>query len=377
MTNEKYLTSIQELENRCSVKTTSEVLGDYEKTYVVSRANLKKLLPEIPETRHEQICRDNYYFKILSSIHAEYVDILKDVKYDGDLNFLKDINNKPRIFCTFHMGSYRLMNLVLAYHNINFALVISKKTLGEQKESYMQSYRDQKNKYGTTGSFEFIEAENPTSIISMIRMLKSGKSLLFYIDGNTGVGGVGKTDENMLSINFLNNPFFARKGISFLSHKCNVSIINCFTIVNDKKSDVTSVFNTPIVPDRTQDVSEYSLVTTQKIYDEFSEILRKYPEQWEGWMYVNRYLDIDSFTDKEPGFAVHHSIEYTFNEERYKPFTFKLEKYLFDFVTYNTYPVSAELIDILISNHTFKLDDQILNEDTYSFLINKKILKPV
>lgn len=375
MNKVEYLTAIQDLEERCNAENSSEVLGDYEKTYVVSCANIKKLLPAIPEEQHERICRDNYYYKQLASLHSRYVDLLRDVKMAGDLEFLND-KDTPRIYCTFHMGSYRIMNLILAYKNIDFVLVISKETLKDQKETYLKSYNEQKKMYGTTGSFEFIEAESPTSIISMVKALKNGKSLVFYIDGNTGVGGVGRTDDKMLPIDFFGNTLFARKGIAYLSYKCDVPIINCFSIMNDKREDVTAIFNPPIVPDKTKATDEYTVETTQRIYDEFSEILMKHVEQWEGWMYVNRYLDTASFVDAESDYPFNSAIEYKYNQERYKSFAFNGERFLFDTTTYQTYPVVEDLMRVLDKDAKYKVDDNVLPQEVYGFLVKKKILKP-
>lgn len=380
MNSIKYKEEIDLLKKQVNVELTSDVVGDYEKILVLSSANFSKVMPDIPTDRYENMCRDNFFYKRLSGIQLQYLKIIEDTKFAGNLDFTKD-NSIPRIFCTFHMGSYRLINLALIKYNIDFVLVISKETLREQKEIYLKAYEDMKKLTGNNSSFEFIEAENPSSMVSMVKALKSGKSLLFYIDGNTGVGGVGKTDDKMIPVKLHNATIYTRKGISYLSHKFNIPIINCFTYIEDNNNidKVTIQFNDPIYPkDGAEDIQEFSMVTTQRIYDEFSEVLTKHPAQWEGWMYLHRYMDLSVFNDLDKDISKELNLTDTFvyNKERFSSFTQGKQLYLFDKVTYNTYPINQEFKDILLNSSSFSSGDKTISDDIFCFLVNKKILTP-
>jgi Lauroyl/myristoyl acyltransferase len=373
----EYYEQLEELELRSNVEFTPSTLGDYEKTFVLTSANLSKLMPDIPKKEYVKFCRFNYFYKCLATIQVQYTKIIEDARLTGNLDFTQ--SKTPRIFCTFHMGSYRLINLLLYWHGIDFVLVLSKETLKEQKEQYLKAYDDIRKLRGMNSTFEFIEAENPSSMLSMVRALKKGKSLLFYIDGNTGVGGIGKTDDKMLPIKFLATTIYARKGIAFLSHKCNVPIINCFSYIKEHRDIVTMQFNDPINPaDGDKDINSFCMNTTQKIYDEFAEVLKLYPEQWEGWIYINRYMDLNMYQDTEEAVTNFGSDKkFAYNHERFNTFTHTDQQYLFDNLTYNTYPITQEFVDMLNGKQLFTLDDPDIPEDIFHFLVNKKILFPL
>ncbi|MDU1904571.1 MAG: hypothetical protein E6772_07285 [Dysgonomonas sp.] len=376
----EYQREIEMLRKQISVDLTPSNVGDYEKVLVLSSANFAKVMPDIPEEDYENLCRYNYFYKRLSGIQLQNLEIAQNAKITGNLDFTKG-NSIPRIFCTFHMGSYRLMNLILAKYNINFTLVVSKATLKEQKETYLKAYEDLKKLTGITSSFDFIEAENPSSVLSMLRALKSGKSLMFYIDGNTGVGGIGKTDETMLPVKLFDSIIYTRKGISFLAHKANVPIINCFSYIENSENidNVTIQFNDPIFPEHgNKDIHEFCQLTTQRIYDEFSEILRKYPAQWEGWMYIHRYMELSACNDLNKNISAELDLNQSFiyNKRRLNSFSQGDQKYLFDKITYNTYPINEELIDLLQNTPNFCKDNHNIPQDIFHFLINKKILVP-
>lgn len=374
----QYQEEIELLRKQVSVDLTSEVVGDYEKILVLSSANFSKVMPDIPDEDHEGLCRNNYFYKRLSGIQLQYLKILENAKITGNLDFTKN-NSIPRIFCTFHMGSYRLMNLILGMYGISFVLVVSKETLKEQKGAYLKAYESLKKLTGNKFTFEFIEAENPSSMISMVKALKSGKSLMFYIDGNTGVGGIGKTDDKMLPVRLFDSTIYARKGIAYLSHKFNIPIINCFSYIEDDKNidNVTIQFNDPIYPeDGADDIQEFCQSTTQRIYDEFSQILEKYTAQWEGWMYIHRYMDLSMFNDLDRDISKELDLTkpFVYNKERFSSFSQGQQRYLFDKVTYNTYPVNQEFTDLLENSPNFNLNNDVINQDVFYFLVNKKIL---
>src|SRR5690606_8691048 len=66
---------------------------------------------------------------------------------------------------------------------------------------------------------EILAAENPRLIFELTSKLRNGTSVVFYIDGNTGVTEKKLNDNNnLLKINFLNNHLYARQGIAFLAY---------------------------------------------------------------------------------------------------------------------------------------------------------------
>ena len=106
----------------------------------------------------------------------------------------------------------------------------------------------------------------------MLRELKNGKSLLLYIDGNTGSGSNTMNNHNHLVVDFFSGKIFARKGIALLAHIAHSPII---TVASYRKfvDDIRLRFFDPIYADTKQERSAFTKTTTQKIYIMVSIIL--------------------------------------------------------------------------------------------------------
>ena len=185
-------------------------------------ASLKNYLPSIPYSSHKSIFREVIKNQKLSIFEQSYFDLIDKCEIIGYKKEIETIiSNSPCIICTYHTGSYRLINHFLVKNKTNFTLVIANKV---------------KNKYGSvfsnlfetmtldtkSGTFDLLDAEDPASGLKMYKALKAGRSLLLYIDGNTGSSDKNK---NICDINFLSQRIYARKGIGYLSYLANVPII--------------------------------------------------------------------------------------------------------------------------------------------------------
>src|SRR5690606_8694115 len=121
--------------------------------------------------------------------HLSWRD-LDDSRYERPLvtgieeSFMDRLKNSPGIVCTYHSGSYRLINKVLAEADVPFALVVNKTVLRQESDSFQKQF--DRVTPGFPESLHLIDAEEPTALLKMIRTLKSGKNLVVYVDGNTG-----------------------------------------------------------------------------------------------------------------------------------------------------------------------------------------------
>ena len=267
-------------------------------------------------------------------------------KFTGDTSFLADIQARPRVFCTLHLGSYRQIHHFLLRHGVNFTLVVDAVTLQQQGDKFLALRDDNPVYHG--GSLRVLNAEAPSIGLQMIREVKAGRSLLFYIDGNTGVGGMDRQDEKLTLISFLERQLFARKGIAFLAHVTRSPIVPLVAFRHGD-ADFEMQFFPPIVPDAAQPREVFATETTQRIFQLFEPALRRYPEQWEGWLYMNHFVDLPALRAEHatPLVPAELPARPIFNQQRYGLFWQAERPQLFDRLTYQTFNVSAQLVALL------------------------------
>ncbi len=312
--------------------------------YTMVSANLSNYLPAIDAREHINIFTELLIHKKISHLEQGSEEALNFLTVEGLSNeTLNSLKEKPFIICTFHTGSYRLINLFLAKNNIPFALVTGKTILEKEGDSFISLYK-RMTPNNTGNSLKIIDAETPQSGLQMLRELKKGRNLLLYIDGNSGAGTVTSKNDNRCIIQFLDQRIFARKGIGYLAHTANVPIL---TAVNYRESwnDVRLMFHDPIIPDPTIDRALFARDTTQKIYDLVSETVQKFPEQWEAWLYLHKTAHVSP--SDLPSNEKYSGTQVEFNLRHYGIFKIESSSFLFKKSTYTSYPIDPSTYDIL------------------------------
>jgi lauroyl/myristoyl acyltransferase len=347
----------------------NEVMGKYN---LVS-ASLYNYLPNICTKKHEDIFK-----KILSNqrdsiANQESFNALDKTTIVG----LNPINGSYKIqqsiICTFHLGSYRLINLFLIKNNVEYTLVVSKKLLQMQGDNFIDFFKKQNGFY--EGRYNVLDADSPSSTINMIRHLKKGKSLLIYTDGNLGSGMDIKESRNSCLLNFLNQKIYARTGAGYLSHLLNIPILPVYSYKNEKSQDILK-FDEKLFPNQSISRSSYSFFITSLIYKNVEEFIRKYPEQWEGWLYlhkiavinnsvVNANMQEDEHIDKSNLF---------FNDDEFGLFKIGDNYYLFEKKGYNSYNINEDLYKLLLDNIKSKKNILGLNQNTLKSLIGRRVI---
>lgn len=308
-------------------------------------ANRHNFLPAHPTTDarfYEQVMEHRDWAGM--DEHEETVYTMTD--FTGDQSFLADIQTRPRVFCTLHLGSYRLINHFLGRHGVRFTLVVDNATLQNQGDKFL-ALREASALYQDC-DMRILNAESANIGLQMMREVKAGRSLLFYIDGNTGVGGMSRQDEKLTVIPFLGRHIFARKGIAFLAHVTQCPIVPVASF-RRSEADYEMHFFPPIVPDVQQPREAFAVATTQHIFGLFETLLRRYPEQWEGWLYLNHFVDQAALRQAQEALPAPAGLpaEAVFNQARYGLFYQAERPQLFDRYTYQSFNVSAQLVGLL------------------------------
>lgn len=289
MTDNEYELKKKEVLNDAILK--GKILGNdfISGKFNLMSASLYNLLPNIEYEKHETIFRKIRINQKLSLLEQGYLNIQNRIVYENfSPELLKALKNNNGIICTFHLGSYRLINQFLLLKKMPITIVASKAVVESQAEDFMNIRNEvDAQDYDL---IKIIDAESEHAIIKILRDIKAGRILIFYIDGNIGTGENSPNNPNLINVSFLGQRILVRKGIAYISHIAKVPIytVACF---RKKLDDIRIHFFDAIYPESFNSRNEYAEFATQKIYHYIEPIIKKYPEQWEAWLYIHKSIN--------------------------------------------------------------------------------------
>ena len=331
-------------------------------------AGLVNYLPAIGIEQHENIYKNILLHKKLSileqSTYAALDCVTTENLSDEMLGLLK---NKPTIICTFHMGSYRVLNLFLTRNKIPYSLVMGNDIVQKEGELFQCLYNNLSGD-GCDDGFKIINAEAANVGLQMLRELKKGRSLLLYIDGNTGAGAATTKNDNCCVVNFLQQQLFARKGIAYLAHTACVPILTVASYRSSWES-IRLKFFEPILPDIKKEKKLFAEQTTQQIYDLVAPLISAYPEQWEGWLHIHKSAKIIHTNTMNEKSKIKPADEEKICLDSFRFGIFKVNgsPYLLRKSTYSFYEINNHLYNLLsvCNNHPVKrdyIDNELFNK---------------
>lgn len=331
------------------------IMAEYERLDVNTNAHLLRLfhlvsaellnyLPSIDYKDHCHLFKKILFNQKLSLLEQELPQLLYAVRYENKFSAINFLRRTPSIICTFHLGSYRLINLFLAENQIPFSLVVSRNVIQKQTELIQQAFRS--SNLIKHAQLDLIDAELPSAGLKMIKALKSNKSLVVYLDGNTGAGRPSVLNENCCEVNFLNNKIFVRKGVGVLSHAARAPVL---PVICYRKS-LTSInikFKDPIFPNNGMDRGQFSSQLMQQLYDFASDYVKKYPGQWEAWLYLYK-VAVQTERNMEALEQLNEIPKVlTFNNKWYGLYTLNDNSYIFDKQDLLSYKIQPQLYALL------------------------------
>ena len=287
----------------------------------------------------------------------------------------------PAIFTSFHFGSYRSIVGILAQQRVDFVMVVNKKIYEEEQHKIRETVRRVQAILGTDIFFDVVNAEDPRAVMQMSSYLKRNISLAIFADGNTGVGGEYRKDNKMARINFLGKPVFVRRGAAVLAKITRKPIVPLFVYYSQSESLAPAVvFHDPIFCESKDAIDE----VINELYSVLEDYVRRHPDQWQAWFYFHKFLDVDAMRKQATPPLTElpcMKSEIEFNEEKYALFKMDAHGFLFDKMTYKTYPIELPLFNHLIKikkgeRQTIGLD-QFVGHDLGQYLLSMSILVPV
>jgi len=353
---------------KSNIYDDEEMMGRYN---LVS-ASLYNFLPQINPKEHENIFREILLHQKDSITNQENFNSLEKAEIIGLESINNSYNIQQSIFCTFHIGSYRLINLFLIKNKIKYTLVVSKQYLEAQGDAFVDFYRSQHN--FIEGGFDVIDADSSTSTMNLIRHLKKGRSLLIYTDGNLGVGNDGKESRNTCLINFMSQKIYAKSGVAYLSHLLGIPIIPVFSYKNALNNDVIK-FEEILCPKMGISKSEYAYSVMSQLYQKAEEIITQNPSQWEGWLYLHKIAVIEKVNLRYIMSSNYTSyVNLSFNEDDFGLFKIGSNCYLFQKSGYFSYNIKEDLYQMLLENIIYGKPLENLDNNMLQDFVNKGVL---
>lgn len=334
-------------------------------------ANIKQIFPELNFENHKLIYKNINLYQKLSRLDQFYINSVENCELIDFSESIKNrINANPFIYTTFHLGSYRIINHFLIKQGISFDLLIAKSTY--EREGYLFEEIFNKNKIADNQKIGLIDAENSTALFAMIRTLRNGRSLLIYMDGNTGINTNNKNNVNLFLTKLGKGEILARKGAIEISFLTNIPILNILSYIENRR---TKLKFHPIINVDGKSRDDYINYTMNKIYKQFEELLSKYPDQWEGWYYIHKNLCIKNRWSSEIHLnSGNNNIKYFFNYNDYGIFNTNHKYYLFDKNKLLSYNINHHLFIALAKSINIKQSFSEFNNQTINNLLKAKII---
>lgn len=289
-----------------------ESLTDAENlAYLQFQAALDYFAPGHPATTadHATYLR-NKKLTDLEFAHTFALEELGIVRVHGDGALTVE---RPAIYVSFHLGSYTSAPTALFARGLPMAMVLGDDAFGEKRAMFEHAALTRMATHpGSTARWTAINAETRGGVIAMMRAVRKGQSLFFYLDGNKGLQQNKDTD--LADVMVGPAAIRSRRGIAFLSHALHVPIIPVLSHRTRPNQIEVELF-TPIHPSGTAD--SYIGTATQLLWDRFTEVFQRDPLQWESLCHAY------SFRPQTAGRAPARfdpDARYCFNAARYRLF---------------------------------------------------------
>lgn len=316
-------------------------------------ASLRYFLPE--HANHEQLLREILLNQELSRIDEYLVEQpnllqqqLINTKIVDPQNWLDSVQKgRPVLFCTFHYGSYGLINGVLATRGIDFTLPISNEIFQQLKPRYDRNMKLlQEQSTVPLGQMELLDAESSTLLLQLRRRVKRNNSLLFYLDGNTGVGGMQSNSENMVHINWFEHSIQSRIGLSFISHFLQIPIVPVLCYRRGLMQN-TLYFGEAIKPQKQIATVDMHQQVTQQLFNFLASFVNKDPSQWEAWMYLHRFINLPHLPSTREIQYTNDNLTFSFNHQKYELLKYGEQLVVFDTSHFRYFTVPKECIAVI------------------------------
>jgi len=350
---------------REKLKNPSQEEIDYRSyEYALFCANLNFFLPEVYKNSNTiDLFKDYMYYAWISTLEQYNHKYLNNtiITNNSKINFNQQ---NPIIFCSFHYGSFRLLNSYLYEQGHKIVIIVADDVFNKQEKDLIDNVIPMLK---GTENFDFIilNVTKRSSIFKLKGLINKGYHMTVYLDGNTGIKDNNQSfEKGFMPISFLNKTVYVRNGIGKLAALLKATIVPTITH-RDKKENNHLTFYKAIKISDFESKQEFSLKSIEIVYNIFERELIHDPMQWGTWIYIHKWFKRGYTTS----FNHIDNIQNVFNIDRYVFFKLGTSNFLFDLIDYKSYPIKNNLYKSITKG---KLNE--LNSDVYNEPIKKNII---
>lgn len=293
---------------------------------------------------------------VASEAHRDFMEFkVTSLEIEDPYDLLK-ASIGGTIFITFHSGSY---NMLCAH-----LLSKGEKTcmLSDTSSMLMNDYQIVSSLYrqhfNNNGDCEMLNVQEEGFIFRLINKIRKSYPILAFIDGNKGIDGLTKENENLIDINFLKGVVKVRKGLPYVAYITDRPIVLAIAYKDGGKNYLR--LHEPIRKNEREDRETFCKRCLEYIFGTFGNHLKKYSEQWASWPYLHSWANLTAWQNRFVSDKVGSQIDVqrlVFNSDRFLPLKLHEEFMLFDKMTYSA--IKIEPNDAPLFSHKTSLSEKI------------------
>lgn len=293
---EKYLRQTEKLRERARSIDVFENIDRFGQFSFFS-ANLTNFMPLLAADRHIDTFQEAYLNQQLCLLDDQYFTSKVPMPIrgwrEGTAEMLKA---EPGVICTLHAGSYRILSYLLTVSRMPFAILMAGDTAKTQGPLFRSRYAEWQRNNGGDGELPIIPADDPRAIWQIVRLLRSGHQLLFYLDGFSGLPA--DMASQLQRLPFLAQHLYIRKGAAVLAQKAGVPLYP----INNIRQDDGSLLVVADDPVRPVDMpaQDYAAFALPRVFSFFSNQIMHAPAQWENWFFMHFQVDAERLILPDP-----------------------------------------------------------------------------
>jgi hypothetical protein len=313
-------------------------------------ASLFHLLPNIDVEDHPQTLRKIDFYQCWAAQDQFHLDLLAPSTELTGEGRDRVICDAPKIICAFHYGSNRLILPLLLRSGQKISMLIDHRVADTQSSEFHSIL----HQYCATeqipeSNYKIRDTSSPSVLLSLIRDIRAGYSVLIFLDGNLSIGGAKGDRDHTVPVPFLGATLFSRAGLAVLSHVAKCPIV---AMLAHRNPDCTSrnrvVAHEPIEAGDS-DRSSYVPKVCAALWKTLQDALAADPIPWEPWRYVDNFLDLESLAKRQQRLPDNSQPPETiaFNTQRFALENSHVQYALLDRATYMIYNISAAFFNFL------------------------------
>jgi KDO2-lipid IV(A) lauroyltransferase len=317
----------------------------------------------------------------MAALDQSYPHLIEELVPAGEVPKVDELQERPVIFCSYHMGSYRLVVHYLISIGVKLTLLIDQNVSRDQADDFHRVTAEVQRLHGLTDGFRIIDTAAPNMLMALSRELKQKRCLLIYLDGNKGLGSANPARESLTRIPFLGSALKVRHGSAFLSYLTRAALLPVMT-QRSPGNPIENVirFFPRIEPSRSIPREEFIASAVRTMYQHLGAAVKETPAQWECWRYINNALDASTTSagdvpavDEIEGLLHFNQTRYMLTESKIGEQTHHL---LFDRLEFGSNLLSSPFFKLLKTvEEAPRTADSLLDEDGVTHELLESLLR--